>query len=65
MITGASLMFLAAQSAFTVTNATYSGPVDRPANAKIVWQDEFNGPSLDLGKWQYDTAFNKAGWFNK
>lgn len=65
MITGVSLVLMAAQSAFTVTNATFSGPVDRPANAKLVWQDEFNGTTLDLSKWQYDTAFNKQGWFNK
>lgn len=56
---------LAAQSAFTVTNATYDGPVQRPADARLVWSDEFDGGTLDPKKWEYDTAFNKTGWFNK
>ena len=51
-------------STFTVTNSTYDGPVRRPANAELVWHDEFNGPALDGSKWQYDTARNKQGWFN-
>jgi licheninase len=61
----AALLAAAAQSAFTVTNSTYDGPVKRPANARLVWQDEFNGSRLDPRKWSYDTAFNKRGWFNK
>lgn len=61
----ALLALAAAQSAFTVTNATYDGPLMRPAGARLVWSDEFNGRSLDLHKWRYDTAFNKKGWFNK
>lgn len=56
---------LAAQSAFTVTNASYDGPVERPAAARLVWSDEFDGTALDPSKWRYDTAFNKTGWFNK
>ena len=56
---------IAAQSAFTVTNSAYHGPVERPANARLVWRDEFTGSRLDLAKWQYDTAHNKRGWFNK
>lgn len=59
------LLALATQSAFTVTNAAYSGPVKRPAAARMVWRDEFDGASLDPAKWRYDTAFNKTGWFNK
>ncbi len=46
------------QSAFTVTNSVYHGPVKRPAIARLVWRDEFNGRSLDAAKWSYDTAFN-------
>jgi len=61
----APALLLAAQSAFTVTNASYSGPVERSSHAKLVWSDEFNGTALDTGKWHYDTAFNKQGWFNK
>jgi beta-glucanase (GH16 family) len=59
-----TLLALAAQSAFTVTNATYDGPVRRPANARLVWQDEFNGNGIDAAKWSFDTARNKTGWYN-
>ena len=41
------MMMAAAQSQFTVTNASYSGPVERPADARLVWQDEFDGDRLD------------------
>jgi beta-glucanase (GH16 family) len=58
------ILALAALSPFTVTNSTYDGPVARPAHARLVWRDEFNGRGLDLAKWKYDTAFNKRGWFN-
>lgn len=51
-------------STFTVTNSVYTGPVRRPAKAQLVWSDEFNGTSLDSGKWQYDTSRNKQGWYN-
>ena len=60
-----ALLALTAQTQFTVTNAVYHGPVKRPANARLVWRDEFNGRTLDTGKWKNDTAFNKKGWFNK
>jgi beta-glucanase (GH16 family) len=61
----ASLLLLAAQSTFTVTNSAYNGPVKRPANARLIWRDEFNGTALDPRKWQYDTARNKVGWHNR
>jgi len=65
-MSAASLVWLlAAQSTFAVTNSTYDGPVERPAHARLVWSDEFSGHELDADKWQYDTAFNKTGWFNK
>jgi beta-glucanase (GH16 family) len=57
-------LLLAAQSPFTVTNSVYTGPLNRPVNAHLVWRDEFNGRSLDLTKWQYDTSRNKQGWWN-
>jgi beta-glucanase (GH16 family) len=60
-----SLLALAALSPFTVTNSTYDGPVRRPLKAHLVFRDEFNGNALDLGRWRYDTARNKQGWFNK
>ena len=55
---------LLAASSFTVTNSTYTGPVSRPANVRLVWHDEFNGTALDSDKWQYDTSRNKVGWYN-
>ena len=58
------LLLLAAQSSFTVTNSHYDGPVDRPADARLVWRDEFRGNTLDTSKWEYDTARNKEGWYN-
>ena len=57
-------LLLAAQSAFTVTNSTYNGPVKRPADARLVWRDEFSGSALDTRKWQYDTVRNRRGWYN-
>jgi beta-glucanase (GH16 family) len=60
-----ALLALAAQSQFTVTNAVYNGLVKRPANARLVWSDEFNRRTLNSGKWKNETAFNKKGWFNK
>lgn len=59
-----AFLLLAARSAFTVTNSVYIGPVKRPANARLVWNDEFDGSALDLHKWKFDTARNKVGWFN-
>lgn len=59
-----AFLLLAAQSAFTVTNAGYDGPMERPPNARLVWRDEFDGTALDLDKWTYDTARNKVGWYN-
>jgi beta-glucanase (GH16 family) len=59
-----SALLMAATAAFTVTNSTYSGSMRRPANARLVWQDNFNGRALDTRKWQYDTSRNKVGWFN-
>ena len=61
----ASMLFLAAaQSAFTVTNSVYAGPVARPPEARLVWSDEFDGNRLDPAKWGFDTARNKQGWHN-
>jgi beta-glucanase (GH16 family) len=64
MITSSLILALAAQTSFTVTNSVYRGAVQRPATARLVWRDEFNGTALDLSKWRYDTARNKQGWFN-
>src|SRR5437868_3056564 len=36
----------------------------RPANARLVWSDEFDGHALDPARWSYDTARNRQGWYN-
>lgn len=37
-----------------------------PTGWKLVWSDEFDVDGLpDAAKWEYDVAFNKAGWFNR
>jgi beta-glucanase (GH16 family) len=59
-----TFLALAAQSAFTVTNSVYDGPLRRPARARLIWHDEFNGGALDAHKWRFDTSHNKQGWFN-
>jgi beta-glucanase (GH16 family) len=56
---------MVAASQFTVTNSTYSGPVQRPRNVTLLWRDEFNGTALHSRKWQYDTSRNKRGWYNR
>jgi beta-glucanase (GH16 family) len=57
-------LLLLTASTFTVTNSVYHGSVKRPANARLVWHDEFSGSALDPGKWQYDISRNKLGWYN-
>ena len=64
MMLAATILALAAQSTFTVTNASYEGPVRPPPDARLVWQDEFEGKSLNLDKWSFDTVRNKQGWHN-
>lgn len=39
-------------------------PMARPANARLVWRDEFSRRGLDRSKWDYDTSRNKEGWHN-
>jgi len=64
MITWPLALLLSAQSAFTVTNSAYGGPVERPANARLVWRDEFDGTALNAAKWKFETERNKDGWWN-
>jgi len=65
-----SLMILLAAAAaiapqeMVANNYAATGPLQRPAGAKLVWADEFNGRRLDLSKWRYDTSRNKLGWYN-
>jgi licheninase len=58
------ILAAAAQASLGAANFTVDTPLTRPANATLVWSDEFVGKSLDPIDWSYDTAFNKRGWFN-
>lgn len=64
MMLAATLLLIGAEAAYTVTNATYTGPMRRPPNARLVWQDEFEGNRLHRDKWSFDTSRNKHGWYN-
>src|SRR3954452_17170965 len=60
-----SLLFALAQSAPPVaTNYRVDEPMTRPAGARVVWSDEFDGTVLDPSKWRYDTARNREGWYD-
>lgn len=40
-------------------------PLERPADHRLVWADEFDTPGLpDPGRWVYDIGLNKQGWHN-
>lgn len=58
------LALAAADPSFTVNNYPYDGPLVRPADARLVWSEEFDGRALDRAKWSFDTSRNKEGWFN-
>jgi len=30
----------------------------------LLWSDEFDGKSLDMSRWSFDTSRNKQGWYN-
>jgi beta-glucanase (GH16 family) len=56
--------FLAAAQSLSANN--YAIDERMPAHsAKLIWSDEFNGASLDMSKWSFDTSRNKLGWYNK
>jgi beta-glucanase (GH16 family) len=59
----AALLLAAAQS-LSANNYAVDAPM--PAHSsRLIWSDEFNGPSLDMSKWSFDTSRNKLGWYNK
>lgn len=44
-----------------------TGTIGLPAGYRLVWSDEFDGPSgalPDASKWAYDTGMNQQGWHN-
>lgn len=60
----AIVLAAAVQLDLGATNFSIDAPLTRPADAVLVWSDEFAGKSLDPHSWSYDTAHNKGGWFN-
>jgi len=48
----------------TANNYAVDEPMPRPAEARLVWADEFDGTALDMSKWSYDGSRNKLGWYN-
>src|SRR6185503_15185657 len=56
-------VLLAAAQSLSANNYAISEPMPSHA-AKLIWSDEFNGKSLDMSKWSFDTSRNKLGWFN-
>jgi len=60
----AALPFASAAQSLTANNYAVDEQMPGPADAKLVWADEFDGAALDTSKWRYDTARNKLGWYN-
>jgi beta-glucanase (GH16 family) len=65
-IAAAAACLLAGCSTTTLTTTDMTSGA--PAGWKLVWSDEFDDVNAnglpDPAKWGYDTARNKAGWFN-
>lgn len=61
-----ALLLAAAQPAAAPVPGNYriDEAIVRPADAQLVWSDEFDGDSLDRSRWSYDTARNREGWYN-
>jgi beta-glucanase (GH16 family) len=53
-----------AAAAPVADNYQVDAPLARPAGARLVWADEFNGRKVDPKKWSFDTSRNKQGWHN-
>jgi beta-glucanase (GH16 family) len=59
-----ALTTAAAAQTPTATNYSVDEPMPRPAQAQLVWSDEFDNDALDTSKWGYDGSRNKSGWYN-
>ncbi|UCF39405.1 MAG: glycoside hydrolase family 16 protein [Acidobacteriota bacterium] len=40
------------------------GTATDPSGWKLVWSDEFDGPSIDLTKWEHQIGIGQGGWGN-
>ena len=53
-------------SATTPVAGTAAVALERPADHRLVWADEFEAPGLpDARNWVYDVGMNKQGWHNR
>jgi beta-glucanase (GH16 family) len=57
------LVLAAAAQSLSANNYSIDEPMPVHTD-KLLWSDEFSGPSLDTSKWSYDTSRNKVGWYN-
>jgi beta-glucanase (GH16 family) len=58
-------LVLAAAATQSLSANNYSIDEPMPAHStKLLWSDEFDGKSLDMSKWSFDTSRNKVGWYN-
>jgi beta-glucanase (GH16 family) len=56
----------APNSATAPVPSTPAIALERPADHRLVWADEFDTPGLpDAAKWVYDIGMNKQGWHNR
>lgn len=61
----ASLLAVGLLAAAVPAFADESARLERPADYRLVWADEFDRDGLpDPARWAYDTDFNKRGWHN-
>ena len=58
------LPMAAGAQSLTANNYSVDEPMPLPADAKLVWSDEFDGTALDASKWGYDNSRNETGWYN-
>lgn len=56
---------LTAAAAQSLSGTQYGVDEPMPVHSPtLLWDDEFNGKSLDKSKWSFDTSRNKVGWYN-
>ena len=60
-----TFLLAAAAQAANIGGTSYGVDAPMPVHtANLLWSDEFDGSSLDMAKWSYDTSRNKVGWYN-
>lgn len=55
-----------AAASLGASQSSVDEPMRRPADARLVWHDEFSRPGApDPAHWRYDTSGNRHGWPNQ